>query len=125
MFMSAEGTTREAETEARFATYLAKRLMGQKRFRSDAPAEAAPLVATSDVVLTQAELAFGIVCIVDGEGDARKRFSLSQKEVIEIGRACLRYTGSVNGTKLPVTIALYEIASGPPEEADRARLQAL
>src|SRR5262245_58837898 len=118
-------STAQHKGSEHFATYLAKQLTGAKRFRLGAPDEAAPLVAASDIVLSHGDLALTIVCIVDGEGAREKRFALSQAEIVSAGKACLPYTGTVNGTKMPVTIVIYEIAESPLVEADRARLQSL
>jgi rhomboid protease GluP len=108
-----------------FAAYFAKRLVGDKRFRPAVVDEAAPLVDKSDIVLSLSDIALTIACIVDREHEADKVFSLSQKELIDIGRACLKYTGTINGAKMPVTICVYELGHGPPSDADRARMKAL
>jgi rhomboid protease GluP len=108
-----------------FAVYLGKRLVGDKRFRPGVPDEAAILAETSDVVLSLADYALTIACIVDREHDRNKAFPLSQKELVDVGRACLKHTGSINGAKMPVNITVYEVGRGPPSEADRARMKEL
>jgi rhomboid protease GluP len=108
-----------------FAVYLAKRLSGEKRFAPQVPAEAADLVAKADIVLSQASFSLTISFIVDRESDPTKTFAGSPEELIEAGRACLRYSGNINGVKMPVVMAIYEIGRGPPSDADRARLKAL
>jgi rhomboid protease GluP len=106
-----------------FAIYLAKRFVGDKRFQSGVPEEAASLADKSDIVLSYADFGFVIVCIIDRERTSEKRFSFSRQELMDVGRACLKYTGSVNGAKMPVGIRLYEVGNGPPSEADCARLR--
>ena len=50
---------------------------------------------------------------------------MSRPELLDIGRACLPYTGKINGQHMPVGIQLYELGQGPPSDEDRARLKAL
>ena len=45
--------------------------------------------------------------------------------MVSVARECLKYTGSINGAKMPVVVTIYEVADGPPSEEDRARLAAL
>src|SRR5262249_54554673 len=54
-----------------------------------------------------------------------KTIDLSQEQLVAIGKSCLKYTGTLNGAKMPVGIAIYEVANGPPSEDDRQRLIAL
>ena len=108
-----------------FAVYLAKRLMGDKQFQPGAPAEAAELVEHSDVVLSYADFGLAIACILDREKEPRRHFTFSQQQLIDIGKDCLKYTGTMNGAKMPVGITLYEVGHGPPSSEDMLRLQAL
>lgn len=108
-----------------FAVYLAKRLVGDKRFRPGVPEEAAALAQASDIALSHVDLGLTIACILDRESDSSKHFAFSQEELVEIGRSCLKYTGTVNGAKMPVSLALYEVGSGPASEDDLQRLSRL
>src|SRR4051812_24674685 len=108
-----------------FSIYLAKRFVGEKRFRPGVPEEATKLVEHSDVVLSYADFGLSMVCIADRESNGKKKFLFSQQELMDIGRSCLKYTGTVNGAKMPVGIRLYEVGDGPPSTEDRARLTAL
>jgi rhomboid protease GluP len=111
--------------EEPFAVYLARCLIVEKRFREGVPAEAARLAEASDIALTYADFGLALACIVDRESDPDKKLSFTQEELIAVGRACLEYTGTMNGTKMPVGITLYEVGHGPPREDDKARLEAL
>src|SRR6188768_2618761 len=104
-----------------FAIYLAKRLIGDKQFSERVPTEAAELCERSHIVLSQAHLALSLSAIIDRRSEPKKRFALSSAELVEVGRACLKYTGTINGTKMPVVIQLYEIGSGPLAHEDRVR----
>jgi rhomboid protease GluP len=108
-----------------FATYLARRLMTEKSFRASVPDECEALIAASDFTLSYADLGLVLVCIVDRESEPAKRFSLSREQLVQIGRACLKYTGKVNGAKMPVGIRLYEVGAGPLSSEDQQRLQGL
>lgn len=117
--------TRAAPGGEPFAVYLAKRFAGEKAYRPGVPEEAAKLLEWSDVALSHAELSLSLLCIIDREGNPEKKFSADRKELLELGTACLKYTGSVSGTKMPVAILLYELGAGPASADDLARLKAL
>jgi rhomboid protease GluP len=108
-----------------FAAYLARRLVGDKRYAPGVPEEAAALAEKSDIVLSFAEFGLVMICILDREADASKRFPFSQSELVDVGRACLKYTGTLNGAKMPVGITLYEVGRGPPSAEDCRRLTEL
>jgi len=108
-----------------FSAYLSKRLIGDKRFQSGVPEEAAKLLEHSDIALFKGELGFQMSCVLDREKDPARTFLLSRDELLEIGKACLKYTGTVNGAKMPVGITIYEVGAGPITETDRARLRGL
>jgi rhomboid protease GluP len=107
------------------AVYLAKRLIGEKRFALGVPEEAAKLAEHFDTVLSHAAFGLAIACVVDRETDGARRFLPSKQDLLDIGRACLKYTGTINGTKLPVGIYVYEVSAGPPTAEDLQRLKAL
>jgi rhomboid protease GluP len=106
-----------------FARYLARVTCVEKGYRPGTAREAAELADACDLVLTYADgMSFVILCIIDAERDPRRRFDLDLDHVIEIGRACLQFTGSMNGTKLPVGIRIVEIRD-EITEADKQRLE--
>jgi rhomboid protease GluP len=108
-----------------FAVYLAKRFAGEKGFRPGVPEEASKLAEQSDVVLSYADVGLSMLCFVDRESTPEKKFTLGKQELLDIGTSCLKYTGTVNGAKMPVGITLYEVGDGPPSTEDCARLKAL
>lgn len=112
-------------SESDFCGYLAKHFVGARRFQFGVPEEAAALVEQSDFALYKNDLGLEMVCLLDREKDPTKTFSMSREDLFQIGRACLKYTGNVNGAKMPVSITLYEVGAGPASDADRARLKAL
>lgn len=108
-----------------FAVYLAKRLAGEKAYRPGVPEEAVKLSDWSDIVLSYADFGLSLVCIIDRESAPERKFTADRKELLDIGSACLKYTGSMNGTKMPVGISIYEVGRGPASAEDLARLKAL
>jgi rhomboid protease GluP len=108
-----------------FAAYLAKYYVGRKGFSPGTVPEAAPLVGACDIVLTRSDgMSLQIVCIVDRETNPQKTFGLSGEMVQKIGQECLKYTGKVSGTQMPVMIQVIEVAGGAASEQDHARLGA-
>ncbi|AKT39162.1 rhomboid family intramembrane serine protease [Chondromyces crocatus] len=108
-----------------FASYLARRHVTDKGFVVGLPDIAAPLSEHADLALTYGDgYAFSMLCIVDAEEDASKRWPIEVERLVEIGKGCLEFTGRMNGTKLPVGIQIIEVRSSITEE-DRARLKAL
>ncbi|NTX39949.1 rhomboid family intramembrane serine protease [Myxococcus sp. CA033] len=107
-----------------FAEYLARRLMADKGFQPGTHTEAAELVDVSDAVLTYSDgYSCVIVCIVDREREPSRRFSLETSALERVGKACLHYSGTVSGTKLPVGLQLIEVGSGPATREDQERLE--
>jgi rhomboid protease GluP len=116
----------DTRPETSFAAYLARYYMAQKGFTSGTVPEARGLVVEADFVLTRSTgMSLEIVCLVDGEAHPGKRFGMSWEALDEIGRECLRYSGTVNRTKMPVTIHIFEIGRTPITEAQRQRLKPL
>jgi rhomboid protease GluP len=106
-----------------FATYLAKQYIVKKGFRPGTVPEANALMSAADVVLTLSDgMRFEIVCIVDREKNAGRRFAIARDALEEIGRSCLKYAGKMGRTQLPVTLHVVEV--GALDAADRARLKA-
>ena len=120
-------TTAAGSTQSQsFATYLARSYIAKKGFQAATVPEAAGLTAASDIVLTRADgMNFQIICIVDRERNPGKQFALSRAAVAEIGKACLKYSGKMNGVQMPVVIHVMEIGPGPVSGADYKRLKTL
>ncbi|MEZ4359525.1 MAG: rhomboid family intramembrane serine protease [Kofleriaceae bacterium] len=95
------------------AQYLAMRLCAERGFAPGTVAEAAPLAEACDLVLTKADgLSCTVVCILDGEANPGRTFELTRDQIVEVGKACLPYSGTMNGTKLPVAIQIWEVGAG-------------
>jgi rhomboid protease GluP len=109
-----------------FATYFARWHMAKKGFVSGTVPEARGLAAASDIVLTRSDgMGFEIMCLVDREAHPEKQFNLSPAAVDEIGKACLKYTGTVHRAKMPLSISILEIGASPITDAQRERLRPL
>jgi rhomboid protease GluP len=118
----------DAPPTVALAPYLARRLVAEKGFVPGHVAEAAELAAAVDQVLTLDNgTGFVIVALVDHDrrdGAASRNFTLTQQDLVRIGKACLRYTPTFNGVKLPVGIQLWHV-NAPASPARRERLAAL
>lgn len=109
-----------------FAVYLAKQLVARKGYGWGTVPEAEELLSACDIVLTRSDgISFHIVCIVDCEANPSKQFGASKEKLESIGRECLKYTGTINGTKFAVGIQIYEVGNTAITEADKSRLQSL
>ncbi|WP_164001077.1 rhomboid family intramembrane serine protease [Pyxidicoccus caerfyrddinensis] len=110
--------------EESFARYLARRLVAEQGFQEGPLPEAQELAAASDVVLTYSDgLSAAMVCIVDREREPSRRFGLDVAALERIGKECLKYTGTVSGSKLPVGLQVIEVGGGPLTDEDRQRLE--
>lgn len=106
-----------------FCTYLARQFWARKGFTDAVPPEADALAVLCDQALTRADgYTFRLLLMVDRETYPGKRFTAAPEEVLEVGKACLKYTGSVSGAKMPVVIDVMEV--GPEEPGQRERLAA-
>ncbi|NVJ28294.1 rhomboid family intramembrane serine protease [Myxococcus sp. AM011] len=122
----AEAPMGEMPSAPSFAEYLARRLMADKGFEPGTHPEAAELVDVSDAVLTYSDgYSCVIVCIVDREREPSRRFTLETPVLERVGKACLHYSGTVSGTKLPVGLQFIEVGRGPVTLEDRERLERL
>jgi rhomboid protease GluP len=107
-----------------FATYLAKHYIARKGYRAGTVPEAAALASACDIVLTLTTgFSMAVICIVDREAHPERTFGLSRDALDQIGQACLKYSGTVSGSKMPVTFQVMEIGPGPLLLEDRLRLE--
>jgi len=105
------------------AAYLARRLIVERGYKRGVPVEAVPFAARCDIALTYSDgVSFVLVGIIDREKDPQRRFDVAPDVLVEIGRACLKYTGRFNFNKMPVGIQLWEVGRSPITAADRERL---
>lgn len=113
----------DAERSAEsFACYLSRVYVARKGFALGTVDEAKPLEEACDIVLTRLDgLTVEILCVIDREANPDRRFTLAANEVRDIGTRCLAHAGTVNGSKMPVTIHVVEIGK-PASAEDRARL---
>jgi rhomboid protease GluP len=110
--------------EESFAGYLARRLVADQGFRSGTVPEAEELTAAADAVLTYLDgYSCAIVCIVDREREPSRRFTVDPQVLRRVGDACLKYTGTVNGAKLPMGLQVIEVGGAPLTSEDRERLE--
>ncbi|MFP2931691.1 rhomboid family intramembrane serine protease, partial [Pyxidicoccus sp. 3LG] len=109
-----------------FALHLARKLVVEQGFDLGMFPEAAELVAASDLSLTYSDgMSAVIVCIVDREREGSRPFGLDVTALERIGKECLKYTGSMSGTKLPLGLQVIEVGRTPATEEDRKRLESL
>jgi rhomboid protease GluP len=98
-------------------TYLAKQFIAKNGFEIASIPEVQELVALSDIVLTHSDgYTFTILCMIDREAHPDKIFNLGVDEIREIGEACLKYTGEMHRTKMPVSIGLLEVGPDSTEQ---------
>jgi len=108
-----------------FCAYLAEQLIAKKGFDPGTVPEAAELAAHCDIILSRHDgFSLIIACLVDREAHPGRTFDLSPAAVEAIGRACLKYTGKVSTTKMPIGIEIYEVGPGSADESRRRRLAA-
>jgi rhomboid protease GluP len=106
------------------ANYLASYFIARHGFTTQVPPEAADLVKACDVVLTS--MSWGslhLLCFVDGQTRPGKQFGLPPERVREIAKDCRKYCGSMNFTKMPITIEIVEISNEATSDEDRRRLR--
>ncbi len=101
--------------------------MARQGFTLGTVAEAAPLLAACDAVLTRTDgVSFSLVCVVDAERDPDRRFGLDEQTLQAVAKACKdRYVTPVSpGVKPAGGVEVIEVRKARAD-ADRARLQAL
>jgi rhomboid protease GluP len=103
-----------------FCSYLAKQFIAKKGFEVAHVPEAELLYDICDIVLARSDgYSFGLLCMVDREARPNATFGMDVEQLRAIGKACLTYAGSVNGRKLPVSIAVMEVGPGSIEQPER------
>lgn len=108
------------------ALYLAKRMCAERGYSPGTVPEAAAFAEASDIVLTKADgMSFQVICIIDREADPGRTFGLTRDTVTETGKACLKYTGTVNSAKMPVGVQVWEVGRDVGSKPDLQRLKNL
>jgi rhomboid protease GluP len=106
------------------ARQIAAHCVAREGFSPGVPPEAAELAQACDIVLTRLHWSqLHILCLVDGEATPGKQFAMSPARAEALAKACLKYSGSINMTKMPVLVQIVEVAAGAPSEEDRDRLR--
>ncbi len=104
-----------------FCSYLARQFIAKRGFAPCDIPEAAPLAAHCDHLLSYADgNSLTILAMVDRETHPGKTFDMSPEATAEIGRACLKRTGSSYFSQDLVALMIME--AGPQDEDQRARL---
>jgi rhomboid protease GluP len=104
-----------------FCSYLARQFIAKRGFAPCDLPEAAPLAAHCDHLLSYADgNSLTILAMVDRETHPGKTFDMSPEATAEIGRACLKRTGSSYFSQDLVALMIME--AGPQDEDQRARL---
>ncbi len=103
-----------------FCTYLAKQFIAKKGFELARVPEIDALYDVCDIVLTRSDgYTFSILGMVDREARPGAIFDMGVDQLREIGEACLKYTGVVSRTKMPLFIGVLEVGPGSPEQQPR------
>lgn len=106
------------------ADRLAKEFIAKQGYVAGTVDEAAPLIDACDFILTKQDgLSFSLVCIVDAESDAARRFEFAKdaaKEILAV--CCARYSGTITGAKMPAVLVIVEVRPSVTDE-DRKRLR--
>jgi rhomboid protease GluP len=106
------------------ARQIAAYCLAREGFAVGVPPEAAELAQACDIVLTRLHWSqLHILCLVDGESRPGRQFAMMPTRAEALAKACLKYSGSINFSKMPVLVEIVEVAAGAPSESDRARLR--
>lgn len=109
---------------ATVARQIAAHCVAREGFAVGVPPEAAELANACDIALTRLHWSqLHILCLVDGEAHPGKQFAMMPARAEALAKACLKYSGSINMTKMPVLVEIVEVAPGAPDDRDRARLK--
>ncbi len=106
-----------------FCRYLARQYIARRGYEPCSLPEAAALAQHCDIVLSFTDgYSLTLMCMVDRQAHPGKAFGMSPEGVTAIGTELLKYTGTIQHSKMPVTIHVMEV--GPADPAQQDRLQA-
>ncbi len=72
--------------------------------------ELVPLLAHFDRILVRLDgYSFTAICIKNRQAGASNALSVSLDELKQIGQTCLKYTGKIQGSKMPVMLQVFEV----------------
>jgi rhomboid protease GluP len=112
-----------AASHESFCTYLVKQFVAKKGLELAHVPEIERLRDACDIILTRSDgYTFSILAMVDREARPDAAFGLGADELKEIGESCLKYTGAVQSTKMPLSIGVIKV--GAPSSEQQPRLQA-
>lgn len=107
-----------------FCVYLARQLIAKRGFSPGSVPEAQRITTQSDIVLSFFDgVSMNIIAMIDREAHPGKGFTILIDELEEIGKACLKYSGRLNGARMPLMIRLIEV--GPVSDDQPKRLSAI
>jgi hypothetical protein len=92
------------------AQQIAAHCVAREGFSPGVPPEAAELAQACDFALTRLHWSqLHILCLVDGEFTPGKQFAMMPARAEALAKACLKYSGSINMTKMPVLVQIVEV----------------
>jgi rhomboid protease GluP len=104
---------------------LMRMLVESRGYTLGVPVEAGPFADPMTLSMTLQNYGVAVAGILDRTDPASTPFPLSVDRLIEVGRDCLKYCGTVNGAKMPVGFSIYVITNGPLRADEREALLAL
>src|SRR5690348_8301171 len=106
------------------ARYIASYCAAREGYSTRLPPEVAELKQACDIVLVRLNWSsLQVLCIVDGQTRRGARFRMRPEQVQEIAKACLKYCGSMNFSKMPALVEIVEISDEPMLTEDEDRLR--
>lgn len=88
--------------------------------------ELMPLKAYFEMILVRSDgMWFYVLCLKKNDGNSGISPELTLEKLTEIGRNCLKYTGKMNHTKLPVFLEIWEVFNGQFPSGDFSHLKNL
>jgi len=97
-------------------------LAGGSTWLAAAIPELAPLAPHFDRILVRSDgLTLEAICLLDRLADPARRVDLGLAPLEEAGEACLRYTGTVSGQKMPVVLKVWELTDAAGSDVDHLR----
>jgi rhomboid protease GluP len=105
-----------------FCRYLARQYIAKRGYEPCHIPEAAALAQHCDILLSFTDgYSLTLLCMVDREAHPGKTFAMSLQDLTAIGTTLLKYTSTIQYSKMPVTINIMEI--GPSDKAQQERVQ--